>query len=338
MANLGEVMPTASMVPAASEAVPAGESEALRVIVDAIERGMRTAAQTAPARRDVHPKAHGCVRATFRVLDSLPDALRVGVLAAPRVFQAWIRFSNSSGTPQPDKAGDGRGMAIKLLDVAGSASTTQDFVMINYPAFFVRNAADYVAFQTASPAWRFFFPGFNPLNFRIHELLAARGITSQTVRNPLDIRYWSMTPYRFGDQACKFSARPAGPASPFTAADAPDFLRANLARHLAAQGASFDFLVQLRAGADDMPIEDPTIVWPEASAPFVKVATIDIRPQGFETPADMAFCENLSFAPWHCMDAHRPLGGINRVRRAVYETASRLRHELSHAPYQEPIA
>jgi hypothetical protein len=36
------------------------------------------------------------------------------------------------------------------------------------------------------------------------------------------------------------------------------------------------------------------------------------------------------------VDAHRPLGGINRVRRSVYEAISTLRHQLNDAPRVEP--
>jgi hypothetical protein len=95
-------------------------------------------------------------------------------------------------------------------------------------------------------------------------------------------------------------------------------------------------MVQLRTRPDAMPIEDPTIIWDETAAPFVPVASITIPPQKFDTPEQEAFCENLSFTPWHCIDAHRPLGGLNRVRRVVYEHISRLRHELNNAPRSEP--
>lgn len=322
--------------PFVGEDIPPDEAEAVETIVRSIEQRVRAAAQDAPARRDAHPKAHGCVHAELRVLDGLPPGLRVGVFAAPRTFPAWIRFSNGSEQPQQDSVGDGRGMAIKLLGVEQSPSTTQDFVMINHPAFFVRNAADYVDFQTASSPWRFFIPSINLFRARFHELAVARAITRQEVTNPLNVRYWSMTPYRFGDTACKFSARPRPPSSSFTATEGADFLSANLARHLAESSASFDFLVQLRGDPDAMPIEDPTITWDEESAPFVPVATITIPSQQFGSPEQRAFCENLSFTPWHCVAAHRPLGGINRVRRTVYETISRLRHELNGVPQREP--
>ena len=171
------------------EDVPDGEAAARLAIVQAIEAKLRAAAATSRAARDALPKAHGCVKAEFRDLDTLPPGLRVGVFAAARAFEAWVRFSSGSGVPQADSVGDGRGMAIKLLGVEGSPSGTQDFLLINHPAFFVRNAADYVEFQTASPRWRFFFLGRNPFRVRLREFLVTRAITRQVVSNPLDIRY-----------------------------------------------------------------------------------------------------------------------------------------------------
>ena len=325
--------------PRLGEAVPPGEAEALGQIVRAIEDKVREAARHGPARRDAHTKAHGCVRAEFRVLDTVPPALRAGVFAEPRRrFEAWVRFSSGSGTPGGDAGGDGRGMAIKLLGVAGSPSGTQDFLLVNHPVFFVRDAADYVDFQTASPPWRFFAPSLNPFALRLREALIVREITKQEVRNPLSSRYWSMTPYACGELACKFSARPLPPSSSHIAAEGPNFLRANLARHLAEAEARFEFMVQPRTDADAMPIEDPRIEWDEAASPFVPVATLTIPRQDFDTAERDAFGENLSFTPWHCLEAHRPLGGINRVRRTVYETISRLRHELNGAPREEPAA
>src|SRR5258708_3290500 len=74
----------------AGEVAPPGEADAVRIIAQAIEVRVRAAAKTGPARRDAHPKAHGCVKAEFRVLGDLAPALRVGVFASPRTFEAWI--------------------------------------------------------------------------------------------------------------------------------------------------------------------------------------------------------------------------------------------------------
>jgi hypothetical protein len=46
--------------------------------------------------------------------------------------------------------------------------------------------------------------------------------------------------------------------------------------------------------------------------------------------------EHLSFSPWHGLVEHEPLGGINRVRRRVYEVISARRHDKNGEPRVEP--
>ncbi len=336
---LSLVLMTAPVWASGNEEVPANEDAATRQIVQMIEESVRAEAKNSAAHRDAHVKAHGCVQAEFRVLQKLPKELQVGIFAEPRTYSAWIRYSNGSGKIQDDSVGDGRGMAIKLMGVERSESGTQDFVMVNHPVFIVRNAADYVDFQKAiaedSPL-NFFFPGLNPFNFRLHELRIANAIRTANVANPLSTRYWSMTPYLFGDTAMKFSARGCEAASLLDKTSSSNFLRENMQKHLARNEACFDFLVQLRKPTGEMPIEDPTVEWSEKDSPFIPVAQITIPPQEFDSPGQLKFCENLSFTPWHAVPEHRPLGGINRVRKTVYDTVSRIRHELNNDERIEP--
>ena len=133
-----------------------------------------------------------------------------------------------------------------------------------------------------------------------------------------------------------FSARSCSGASPFVETSSPDFLRENMQKHLAQSEACFDFLVQLRKGSSEMLIEDPTLEWSEKDSPFIPVARITIPAQAFISPEQIEFCESLSFTPWHAIPEHRPLGGINRIRKTVYDTISRVRHELNGDKRHEP--
>lgn len=105
-----------------------------------------------------------------------------------------------------------------------------------------------------------------------------------------------------------------------------NYLREAMIEHLTKQKkqAAFDFFVQIQTDAETMPIEDPTIAW---TSPEVKVATIQIAPQDFDTPERKKLCEESSFSPWHALEVHTPLGGINRARKVVYEASSALRHQ-----------
>jgi hypothetical protein len=295
-----------------------------------------------PVLRDAHPKMHGLVRAEFTVEPDLPQTLRYGILKTPRTFQAWIRFSASSETPRPDTQRDGHGMAIKLMGVEGAKllesernETTQDFVMINFPTFFVPDIKDYLAFNIAleKKAQGEFFKA-HPAQF-----VASNAIVDQQVNNPLQIQYWSETPYKLGPHAIKFSARPVSPQhDPAPASPGPEYLRDAMERTLQNEDVVFDFLVQVQTDPSKMPVEDALTRWDETLSPFRKVATIRIPKQAFASPAQMAFGENLSFTPWHSLPEHRPLGGINRARRTIYESISTLRHRMNGAPRKEPVA
>lgn len=328
------------------ETVPADEPAASARIADLISAQVtKDKQETGSAHRDAHAKAHGCVRAQFKVETSLPPELRQGVFQEGRVYPAWIRYSNGSGRSQNDSVDDARGMAVKLMgvpgDKLGDEKGTQDFLMITGPVFFVRNAADYVEFTQAAAAgkpMKFFFRGWNPFRWRLHELKAALNLLHRRTSNPLHARYWSVAPFLMGDSGpAKFSARPCAKARAGTSdARDPNFLRTAMAAQLKDGSACFDFLVQLQTQPDKMPVEDPTIEWKEKLSPFRKVATIDIPAQTFTGPAQQKFCEDLSMNPWHAVAAHRPLGGINRVRKVVYETISKLRHDLNGAARVEP--
>lgn len=331
------LIPSAANETSPTEMVPVEEAEAIATVRANIERQVRgDATSNGKARRDEHPKMHGCVKGVFEVLPSLPAVYAVGLFAMPKTYSAWIRFSNANPKPQDDNAGDGRGVGVKLLGVEGSRSGTQDLLLMNAPRFFLRDAVQALEFnQAGGGGVKFFFPSFNPFRFRIHELLAAIAITGAKMSNPLNARYWSVTPYLFGEAACKYSLIPVG-KSAHEDRIGPNFLHDNMTKSLAGGDAVFDFAIQLRKSG--MPIEDPTIEWREQDSPFVRVARLTIPSQTFDDDERLAFGENLSFTPWHGLDAHRPLGGVNRVRRGVYEAISALRHDLNGVVREEPVS
>jgi len=344
------------------ETIPPGEAEAIRVVVEA-SRVMAGGGDENPARRGQHAKHHGCVRAEFVVEPGLPEAYRVGLFREPKTYPAWVRFSN--GARADDREPDAHGMAVKLMGVGGAKvldaerdATTHDFVMVDDPAFFLPDAAEYARFSTAMLKARGFRPslvrralGVLPekprtlltlillyfVPFRLALFFRLKRFAGKTLVSPLTTRYWGTTPYLFGEgMAMKFTAVPdavdAGPPGGGSA----DYLAGAMAEHLRARGASFDFRVQLQKDERATPVEDPTVPWGEDVAPPRTVARLTIPAQEFGGRARSAFCEDLSFTPWHAVPEHRPLGGINRVRKDVYTELSLARHGRNATPSREP--
>ncbi len=291
-------------------------------------------------KRDAHPKHTGLLEAVFTVPPGLPAELRVGMFAEARTYKAWVRTSNASGKPQSDAAPDFRGFAIKVLDVAGDKipesdePRNQDFVLLSNPSMplgTVRLFHDAIVLSSR----------YSPLLFVGKMLLTGQGHVLKGLAagkilppSPLEIRYWSTTPYLFGpDRAVKYSLLPtSGVSSPVPSAPAAGYLTDAMEKRLTErrQEATFDFSVQVRKG--DMPLHDSAPRWDETVSPFIKVATLTIPAQTFRTEERNRLAEVLSFSPAHARVEHRPLASVNRARMRVYRANSDFRHQRSGTP------
>ncbi len=291
--------------------------------------------------RGAHAKGHACLRAYFDVNSDIEPAYRYGVFSEPgKRYRSWVRLSNGHFdlNASHDGKDDARGMAVKLMEIAAEPleqsdvnTATQDFLMTNTAVFFVRNMPDYNHF-IASPEqfMAFFFPGWNPFSWRIKEFLAAKKTLLPPPDSLLDPAYFSITPYKLGPHNIKFGARPCQmtPTKEPIADEktGPDFLRKQLEEELAEADACFIFQVQRQVPGKGMSLDDATRQWRDKDSPFVPLARITIPAQDFMSAAQRQFCEHLSFAPWHALPAHRPLGQLNRLRRHAYAASSTYRH------------
>ncbi len=327
------------------ETLAPNEAAATREIEQHILATLKKNFSAPPMKRDVHAKHHGCVKAQFQVQNqALPPAMRVGVFAQNQNFPAWLRFSNGGSDPNvPDTKGDIRGLAIKLMGVPGKKllptqadARTQDFVMMNNREFFIEELKDYVAFSSAVAHGGLSLAGFaitHPrVSYRLYKIFG-----KQTI-NPLESEFFSATAYQLGNRPIKFKVRPCqAPRSTMPAKPGPNYLREAMAQTLKQESACMELMVQPHSGNfEQMPVENATVEWPEQVSAYVPVARITMVPQSFDSPAQMQFCENLSFTPWHSLPEHRPLGVTNRVRKSVYELISEFRHRFNQVPRQEP--
>jgi hypothetical protein len=307
-------------------------------IEDVLRRKMERDYPPPGTKRDAHPKHTGLLQAVFTVAADVPAALRVGLFAEPRSYQAWIRTSNASAKPQSDAGKDVRGLAIKLLDVPGEKIAqsdephTQDFVVLSTPTMplgTVRLFHDAIYLGTEWSPLVFLAKMFLTGQAAILKELAAIKILPSS---PLEIRYWSTVPYQLGpDQAVKYSLWPTSSATtPLPATPGSTYLTDAIEARVARETLTFDFAVQLRQG--DMPINDARPRWDEAVAPFVKVATLTVPPQAIRTEERSQLAETLSFSPAHARIEHRPIGGLNRARMRIYRSLSDFRHDRSAIP------
>lgn len=294
-----------------------------------------------PMRRDAHPKMHGLVKASFTVEPDLPAELAIGLFSQPKSYQAWIRFSNQNGTIKPDISPDIRGMAMKLMGVPGekllpaeSEESTHDFITISTPMFVTRDTAEFDDLIKALTSDLFKQAVFFITHLRVSFNLLK---SMKVFANPLKIRYFSCTPYLLGDRAVKYSVVPQiksfdkVPANP-----GKNYLRDAMITTLDQEEVLFDFCVQFQKDERQMPVEDPGKLWSESQSPFYKVATIRIFRQTFANSEQDELGEILSFNPWRVLPEHRPLGGVNRTRKVIYDLISTFRHQENKQVQSEP--
>ncbi len=340
------------------ETIPSEEENQIKEIADlTLKLLAKRYSAPNPSLRGVHPKSHGCVQATFEVSPDIDKdllslvrkrSLKQGLFAQPgRKFDAWVRFSNATTLVKPDVEGgknDSRGMAVKVLDVKGRVFfedrgvRSQDFLMINQPSFAFANVIDYLRLnrilleKNDDPT--FFFaplqvavPGISDADkARIFKTLKlVQALQAVPVANPLEVQYFGAAPFLFGpDLVMRFSADPCGEKKPQVLPDNPsdNYLREALLETMKGdEDVCFDFKVQVRTKDEaGLEIENACAVWDEQKTPWQKVAKITIpAPQtGLDTEEAKKQCQKTVFSPWQGLYAHQPLGGINRLRRAVY--------------------
>jgi hypothetical protein len=344
------------------EQIPEDEAETSKELVEAMHTILETTFEdSGHAIRSVHAKAHGLLQGTLQILDGLPAALAQGAFATPGTLPVAMRFSTNPGDILDDKVSTPRGLAIKIVGVEGERlpgsenSVTQDFVMQNAKAF---TASDPKAFlktlkllaKTTDKA-----PGmkkaFSAVLRGIESAVEAVGGESGTLKSLgghpithlLGETYNTVTPLLYGAYYAKISVVPVSANlteltdRKLDLGDNPDGLREAVQRFFADNDATWEVRVQLATDLEKMPIEDASVAWDEALSPFITVARLSVPRQGSWTESrQQAIDEGMSFSPWHGLAAHRPLGGVNRVRKPSYEHSAGFRAQHNGCPMHEP--
>ena len=302
------------------------------------------------AARDVHAKQHGCARGELVVDADVPVALRYGLFAAAGRYIADVRFSTSEPGPYGDDWDTSlKGMGVKVRGVVGERfdvvgddeDDTQDFAFNNRPMFPLRDVRDY-GDAMMTRLLRYERGPLADLGFAVGhaDRLPSLLLETNRVASPLLTTFHSQTPIAVGPQTTKMAFRPcrvrqAANAAPIVRANAfssRDYLKERVQTDLGAADHCFELVVQERPRADEsaFPVEDASVVWSVKEAPMVKVATLHLPRQ--DITALSAQCDAWRINPWHSLVAHRPLGSLNRSRRALYDALATFR--AAHAPTQ----
>lgn len=325
-----------------------------------LEISETTFADTGRGLRSVHAKSHALLRGELRVLElALPFAQ--GLFSVPKTYPVAIRMSTTPGDELDDRVSTPRGLSMKVIGVEGErlpgseGATTQDFLLVNGPAFLAPTAAKFLgslkllaSTTDRAPRLKRAFSTLLRGTEKVVEVFGGesgtlKGLGGHPETNPLGETYFSQVPFLYGLHMAKWQIVPVSAElqaltdAPVDLDDKPDGLREALNQHFAAHGGEWELRVQLCTDLETMPIEDATVTWPEDASPFVPVARITVAPQPAWSDARSAEMDDgLAFSPWHGLAAHRPLGSINRVRRAAYAGSAGARSARGRCPVHEP--
>ena len=313
------------------------------------------------AYRSVHAKGHGILYAELEVLTDLPGVLAQGAFAKPGRYPVVMRFSTSPGDLLEDSVSTPRGLSIKIVGVTGErlpgteGDVTQDFLMINGPVFVAAKASKFLSNLKLLAATTDKAPGAKKVLSAalrgLESLIEKAGGQSTTlmtlggapVTNILGETFYTQVPLLYGPYMAKMSIAPVAPElarlkdAALDHKNHPNAIRDALVEHFSRQGGVWEIRAQLCTDLEAMPIEDPTVPWPEDASPYLAVGRITAKPQSAWSPARVAAVDDgMSFSPWHGLAAHRPIGSIMRVRKAAYEMAARFRSQHNAVKVAEP--
>ncbi|MBD8622060.1 catalase family protein [Pseudomonas sp. CFBP 13727] len=344
------------------EQVPDDEEDTSRELTEVMRSILDTTFEDGGhALRGVHAKAHGLVRGHVTVLEGLPAPLAQGAFATPGRLPVVMRFSTNPGDLLDDKVSTPRGLGLKIVGVQGArlpgseGDVTQDFVMQNAKAFtaatpkaFLKNLKLLAKTTDKGPGLK---KAFSALLRGVESVIETMGGESGTLKSMgghplthvLGETFYSVVPFLYGEHYAKLAVVPVAPSlteltdQTVDLDDKPDGLREAVSHYFASHGGTWEVRIQLATDLDEMPIEDASKVWSEELSPYVTVARIEVPAQAaWSEEAIQTINEQMSFSPWHGLAAHRPLGGVMRVRKPTYEMSAGFRAQHNGCPIHEP--
>ncbi|MGH3834387.1 MAG: peroxidase family protein [Pseudonocardiaceae bacterium] len=283
--------------------------------------------------RALHAKSTLAVEdAELRFLD-IPADLRVEFAQPGAVYPTVVRFSNAAGNGQPDYEPDMRGVALRINI---SPEQQHDLLMTNYPVSHARDARQFVKFAIATAGGTVsrvfglvrvaFVFGPSETVRMLRNVSAGR---RRKVRSIAAETYWSRGAIRWGDTlAVRYLLRPAPDTllGSEPSEQDPEFLSHEVARRLAEGDVRFELCIQRFKDGQSTPIEDTAVAWSERVSPPEPVAVLTISKRDVDVEGEQGInrrvIDGMAFNPWNTTDSFRPLGNLNRARKAAYDASS----------------
>jgi hypothetical protein len=344
------------------ETIGEHEAKTIQGMIETMDRIQTIVAQDmSHAKRGVHAKAHGLLIGEFEVLPDLPLVLAQGLFATSQTYPAVLRLSTIPGDVLHDAVSVPRGAALKIVGVNGprvpgsEQDVTQDFLFVNGKVFgaatpdaFLRTLKLLSVTTDRAPGLKKVLSSVVRRLEKIVEDVGGQSPALLTLGgypqiNILGDEFYSQGPILYGDYIAKLALKPFSDnlrtltGQPLNLSSHPDGIRQAVVEFFQSNSAVWDIQVQLCTNLETMPIEDASVTWPETESPYLSVARLHMPSQdAWRADRIELVDERMSFSAWHALAEHRPLGGIMRVRQAVYAAAARFRIDYNHQMPAEP--
>lgn len=328
----------------------ANEDEQISALHDLVNRmQQKNFARHRHGFRGTHVKTQGIVKGRLTVLPDLPEHLAQGLFAVgEKEHDVAVRFANEPSFLQDDKTTGPRGCGMKVFDVdgefmdpAGKSSRTHDFTFNNAPVLELRDLPTCLEIFQLKEKYFDDGAGLEAALKQRQDKDLQFAPTQLPNQHFLSYTMYSQSAFRYGDYVAKYALFPTGKMQRELAmcqitedADREQH-SVWLREYFESNDAEYDFRVQLLRNTDEQSVEDCSKPWDEEKYPFETVGTVFL-PKGqdaFETERRVFWEDRMKLNPWYGIEAHRPLGSANRLRKTLYQRSVARRNELnaSHA-------
>ena len=277
--------------------------------------------------RALHRKQQLGLKADFEVLAGLPAHAGHGLFSHPGHYEAWVRLSNGGTDKAADARPDVRGFSIQVQGMHGESAlggeaSHQDFALIQHSAFAFAGTEEFVGLVMHAAKGNLALLRYLVRRYGLRGALGQAKKLARSFGKPFKgfaaETFHSAAPIACGPYAVRVRLQPKAPAPPPAQGTA---WAQELGDRLRAGPLHYELQVQFFVDEKRTPIENASVDWSEADAPYVTVARLTLPQQDPDSPAGQnlaAAIEAAVFDPWAALAAHRPLGEVMRARKVVY--------------------
>ncbi|KAL9602001.1 MAG: hypothetical protein Q9219_002109 [cf. Caloplaca sp. 3 TL-2023] len=299
--------------------------------------------------RATHVKTQGIVKGTLTIPPELPQHLAQGLFAHPGTYPVCARYANEPVFLQPDNVTGPRGLGLKVFgcpsdeariaDVPGNGDlNTQDFLFNNAPMLELTKIDTTLDIMSTREK-HFDKPVALSAATKLRKDALkqnAPGMLPNT--NIISHSFFTQSAFRFGDYYGHLALFPLldsqkslrSSSQNVSSSDPSTILSDWLFEYFQHQPAKYEFKIQLGTDPAHHPTEDASVVWDEATAPYQTIGTLEFPVQNsFDQERRVFWEDRMRLDPWRGLEAHRPLGSVNRVRKSVYARSAKQRDELN---------